>query len=337
MKAILAKQPGGVEQLEFVELPKPKPAADEILVKVYSTALNRADLVQRKGYYPPPPGASPVLGLEFAGVVEEVGENCQDRWKPGDRVFGLLPGGGYAEYVVTPGDLAIPIPSSFTFEQAAAIAEVFITAYQTLFWIGRVQPGETVLIHAGASGVGSAAIQLAKSIGAYSIVTVGSEKKKEFCLNLGANHAINYKQGPFLPEVMKYTDGKGVHLILDFVGAPYWEQNLESLQTDGRLVLIGTLGGTKLKETSIQKILMKRLQITGTTLRSRSVDYKAHLTKDFAAYALPLFESGELKPVIDRIYSWHDVKEAHLYMETNQNMGKIILNIIEDPATTPQV
>ncbi|RAL26966.1 NAD(P)H-quinone oxidoreductase [Thermoflavimicrobium daqui] len=328
MKAVLVKQPGGVEQLKIVEYPKPKPTSDELLIKVHYTALNRADIAQRKGIYPPPPGASPVLGLEFAGVIEEVGENYQNQWKPGDRVFGLLAGGGYAEYVVTAGDLVMPIPDSLSLEQAAAIAEVFLTAYQALFWIAHICPHETVLIHAGASGVGTAAIQLVKSMGGRSIVTVGSEAKRAFCLQLGADYAINYKKGPFLSEVMAYTQEKGVHIILDFIGASYWEQNLDALQIDGRLVLISALGGAKLQNTSLQKILMKRLQITGTTLRARSRDYKVELIKDFMTYALPRFDNGQLNPIIDRVFPFEQVKNAHQYMEENKNMGKILLQLI---------
>jgi tumor protein p53-inducible protein 3 len=329
MKAILAKQPGGVEQLTFVDLPIPQPKENELLIKVHSTACNRADLIQRRGFYPPPPGVTDVLGLEFAGVVEKVGDHCQKNWKPGDRVFGILPGGGYAEYVVTPAELVMPIPDSLSFVQAAAIAEAFLTAHQTLFWIGQLKANETVLIHAGASGVGSAAIQLAHSVGARVITTVGSDQKAAFCQSLGANHTINYRNGPFLPEVLKVTDDQGVELILDFVGASYFKENIKALQTDGRLVLIGTLGGSKVESASLLTILMKRLKILGTTLRSRSVEYKAKLTEDFVSSFLPLFETGKLKPIVDRVFPWTQVKEAHLYMESNQHMGKIVLQIIE--------
>jgi putative PIG3 family NAD(P)H quinone oxidoreductase len=263
----------------------------------------------------------------MAGVVEEVGENCRDRFRPGDRVFGLLPGGGYAEYAVIPGDMAMFIPDNLSLEQAAAIPEVFLTAYQTLFWVGNLKKGETVLIHAGASGVGTAAIQLAKAQGARSLVTVGSDEKGNACLSLGAAHAFNYKEGSFLEKVMEATNGRGVHLILDFVGAPYWEQNINALQMDGRLVIISSLGGAKVESVSLAKILAKRIQITGTTLRARKLSYKTQLTHDFAQFALHRFQSGELKPVIDRIFDWEQVQEAHRYMEENRNIGKIILKI----------
>ncbi|TCS97035.1 NAD(P)H-quinone oxidoreductase [Hazenella coriacea] len=327
MKAVLIKQPGGVEQLLFGEVPTPKPQKDEILVKVKATACNRADILQRKGKYPPPLGASPILGLEMAGIIEEVGEKCRSDWKVGDRVFGLLPGGGYAEYVTIPGTLAMPIPDSLSFEQAAAIPEVYLTAFQALFWVGRLQRKEKVLIHAGASGVGTAAIQLVKQNGSKAIVTTGSETKCRACLKLGASHAFNYKKEPFSKRVLQVTEGKGVDLILDFVGAAHWEQNIDVLQVDGRLVLISTLGGAKVPTFNLAKIISKRLQITGTTLRTRDHAYKAELTHQFSSYALPLFQTGELKPVIDRIFSWEHVKEAHQYMEQNKNIGKLILRM----------
>ena len=327
MKAVLVKEPGGRDQLVIGEFPKPTPTDDELLVKVHATAINRADILQREGKYPPPEGASPILGLEMAGVVEEVGKNCTEMWKPGDRVFGLLPGGGYAEYAVIPGEMAMPIPKGFSFEEAAAIPEVFLTAYQCLFWVGNLQKDEIVLIHAGASGVGTAAIQLVKAAGANSIVTVGTEEKRQFCLRLGASHAFNYKEGEFAEKVLAVTDNQGVHLVLDFVGASYWQQNIRALTMDGRLVLISTLGGSRLDNASLGPILAKRLRIAGTTLRSRSLSYKKDLTREFASFALPLFVSGELKPVIDRIFPWEEVKEAHRYMEENRNIGKIVLRI----------
>lgn len=327
MKAVLVEKPGGREQLMIGEYPKPTPADDELLVKVHATALNRADISQREGKYPPPPGASPILGLEMAGVVEEVGKNCEGGWKPGDRVFGLLPGGGYAQYAVIPDKMAMPVPEGFTFEQAAAIPEVFLTAYQCLFWVGRLKQGETVLIHAGASGVGTAAIQLVKSVGAIPLVTVGSEEKRRFCLDLGADHAFNYKEGEFADKVLAATKNRGVQLVLDFVGAPYWKQNLSVLAMDGRLVLISMLGGSRLDDASLGQVLAKRLQISGTTLRTRSLDYKQDLTREFASFALPRFVSGELKPVIDRIFPWEEVREAHRYMEENRNIGKIVLRV----------
>lgn len=328
MQAILVKQPGGADQLELGTFPKPKPAQNELLVKIKATALNRADIMQRQGNYPPPTGASPVLGLEMAGVVEDVGEDCSG-WKTGDRACALLPGGGYAEYAVVPDAFAMPIPENLDFEQAAAIPEVFLTAYQCLAWIGRLRDGETALIHAGASGVGTAAIQLAREIGARIVVTAGSERKLRVCRDLGADVAINYKDGPFAPRVRDATDAQGVDLILDFVGAAYWEQNLSALALDGRMVLIALLGGATVAQANLAKLLRKRVQLTATTLRTRSVEYKARLTRDFADFALPRFADGRLKPVIDQIFSWQEVAEAHQYMEANKNIGKIVLCVAD--------
>lgn len=326
MKAILVRKPGGADQLVLGEYPTPEPGDGELLVRVRATALNRADILQRRGLYPPPPGASPILGLEMAGVVERVGPRCQG-WQPGDRVFALLPGGGYAEYVTVPADMAMPIPGNLGFEEAAAIPEAFLTAYQTLFWIGRLQAGERVLIHAGASGVGTAAIQLARDAEAEVLVTAGSEAKLAACRSLGASHAFNYKTGPFAPRVLEATGGRGVDVLLDFVGAPYWEQNLECLATDGRLVLIATMGGGIIDRFDLRRLMAKRVQVTGTTLRSRSPEYKARLTQEFAAHALPRFADGRLRPVIDRVFPWERVAEAHRYMEENRNIGKIVLRV----------
>ena len=324
MKAILVKEPGDVEQLTLGTYPMPVPDEDELLVKVKAAALNRADILQRRGFYPPPDDASPILGLEMAGVVEYVGSKCSN-WQVGDKVFGLLPGGGYAEYVTIPEAMAIPIPENFSFEKAAAIAEVFLTAYQALFWIVHIKAGETVLIHAGASGVGTAAIQLVKEAGATPIVTAGTEQKLEMCRKLGAQTAINYKEGPFAQKVLEATQQRGVDIILDFVGAPYWEQNLSVLATDGRLVLIATLGGAKIGQVDLRQLMKKRIQITGTTLRARSLDYKIRLTRDFSEFALPRFAKGALAPVIDSVFPWEDVAKAHRYIEANKNIGKIIL------------
>lgn len=318
MKAILIQQPGDASQLYLGETETPKPKGDELLVKVHATALNRADLLQREGKYPPPSGASEILGLDLAGVVEETGE----------RVMGLLPGGGYAEYAVLPKALALPIPGNLSFEEAAAIPEVFLTAYQALFWLGRMEEGEKVLIHAGASGVGTAAIQLARERGASEIfVTASSERKIKACKNLGATDGINYREGPFVDKVLAATNKKGVDIVLDFIGAPYWEQNLKVLATEGRLILIAAMGGFKAGPLNILPFLLKRIQVVGTTLRARDNDYKARLTQDFWNFAGPRFEDRRLQPVVDCIFSWREVEAAHRYMEANKNIGKVVLRI----------
>lgn len=325
MKAVIVEQSGGIEQLKIKDYPLPVCGENELLVKVKATSVNRADLLQRRGKYSPPFGASPIMGLDMAGVVEKVGEKCSSKWKPGDRVFGLLSGGGYGEYVTIHEEMAIPLPDCFSFEEAAAIPEVFLTAYQTLFWIGRLERDQTVLIHAGASGVGTAAIQLVNVVGATSIVTVGSKEKQKVCQELGAKYAFNYKEGPFSTQVKNATHGQGVHLVLDFIGAPYFEQNIDVLQVDGKLVLISLLGGGRCNQFKLSKILNKRLQLIGTTLRLRSEEYKIRLTKEFSSFALPLFQEKKLWPVIDKVFSITEVKAAHQYMEENKNIGKIIL------------
>ncbi len=326
MKAVQIKQPGGPEQLYIGDVDTPNPQSHEILVQLKATALNRADLAQREGNYPPPKGASPILGLEMAGVVAEVGDGVT-KWKKGDRVFGLIEGGGYAEYAVISENMAMAMPESFSYTDAAAIPEVFLTAFQSLFWIGRLEKGETVLIHAGASGVGTAAIQLAKMKGATVVITAGSDEKCQACEALGADVTINYKKESFI-ERIKETCGQ-VNLILDFIGAPYWEDNLKSLAVDGRLVIISTLGGAVVPEAHLGYLMMKRLTVTATTLRSRSLEYKEALTKDFSETVLSLFESGELKPIVDSVFEFKDVQSAHVHMGQNKNTGKILLKIEE--------
>ncbi|MBS4196002.1 NAD(P)H-quinone oxidoreductase [Lederbergia citri] len=324
MKAILVEE--NSKNLFIGKADMPHLNKNELLVKVKATALNRADLLQKRGLYPPPPGASPILGLEMSGMIEEVGEDVTG-WQKGDRVCALLPGGGYAEYAVIPAGMAIRIPENLSFEEAAAIPEVFLTAFLNMFWLGKLKKGETILIHAGASGVGTAAIQLAREIGARVIVTAGTEEKRSLCLSLGAEVAIDYKEGPFHEKVMDATSGKGVNVIFDFIGAPYWDQNIDSLAANGKLILIGTMGGSKLEDVNLGKLLFKRIQVIGTALRSQPVEKKIALTKDLAEFALAKFENARLKPIIDRIWDWEKVNEAHSYMEQNKNAGKIVLRI----------
>jgi tumor protein p53-inducible protein 3 len=324
MKAVLIEEE--TKRLYIGEADEPIISDDHLLVSVKATALNRADLLQRRGLYPPPKGASPIIGLEMSGVVEKVGSKLNG-WKQGDRVFALLPGGGYAERVSIPAGMAMRIPDHFSFEEAAAIPEVFLTAYLNLFVLGGLKPGQTVLIHAGASGVGTAAIQLVREAGATSIVTAGSEEKRSTCLQLGAKAAIDYKAGQFAPHVKEATGGHGANIILDFIGAPYWEQNIESLAIDGRLIIVGTMGGSKVKELDLGLLLVRRLQVIGTALRSKSIEDKIRLTEQFAAFAMPYFADGRLKPVIDSVWEWDKANSAHEYMEQNKNTGKIILRI----------
>lgn len=326
MKAILVKQPGGAEQLILGEYPLSEHHSDELLVRVKATALNRADILQREGKYPPPRGASPVLGLEIAGIVEKVGANCS-AWHRGDRVCALLPGGGYAQYVSIPAKMAVPVPDNLSFEEAAAIPEAFLTAFQALYWLGGLQGGQQVLIHAGASGVGTAAIQLARQAGSIALITAGSARKLDFCLQLGAKVAINYRDGEFAAHILEATQNQGVNIIVDCVGGAYWEQNIQSLAVDGRLVLLATMGGGTVSQVILTTIIRKRLQIIGTTLRGREREYKTELTRDFVTRIMPGFEDGRYKAVIDAVFPWEEAAEAHRRMEDNLNLGKIVLTV----------
>lgn len=325
MKAVHVINPGKDATLEIGEHPRPEPGPHQIQVKIEATALNRADLHQRAGRYPPPEGASEILGLEMAGIVEKAGSRVE-HWKPGDFVFGLLPGGGYAEYCVIHEQLAMPIPKSLSFQEAAAIPETFLTAYQSLGWLGKLTRSETVLIHAGGSGVGTSAIQLAHHLfNARVATTAGKEHKLETARKLGANLAFNYKEADFAEAIKNYWGKEAVDLVIDFIGAPYWASNLRALATDGRLVYLSFLGGHRLEEASLGALLRKRLTVMGSTLRSRPESYKIRLSREFASHTLGLFEEGVIRPVIDREYDWSETEEAHRYMADDQNTGKIVL------------
>jgi putative PIG3 family NAD(P)H quinone oxidoreductase len=326
MKAVLMSGTGGVEVLHIGEFPDPVMKEDELLVRIRATALNRADLLQRRGKHPPPKGVPDILGLEMAGEVASVGPACEG-WAPGDRVFALLPGAGYAELVAIPAGLAMRIPVPLSFEQAAAIPEVFLTAYRNLFDVCGLASGQTVLVHAGASGVGTAAIQLVREAGAISMVTAGSREKINRCLALGARAGWNYKDGPFAPWVAEQTGGRGVDIVLDFVGAPYFEQNLQALAVDGRMVVIGTMGGAEVGKFSLRTLMSKRLLIAGAGLRSMETARKIALTRDFSEFALPRFADGRLVPIVDTVFDWHEVGDAHRRMESNANVGKIVLRV----------
>lgn len=326
MKAVIIQQAGGPEQLHIGEWEQPTPGAHEILVKVHATAVNRADTLQRKGFYPPPPGASPILGLEMAGEVVERGISCTEV-QVGDRVCGLLAGGGHAEYVVIDESLALPIPDQMSYEEAAAIPEVFLTAFQALKPLGGFEAGERLLVHAGASGVGTAAIQLAKEMGAAEILVTASAPKHDLCRSLGADLCIDYKSKDFASSVAAHTEGKGVNLIIDFIAAPYLQRNLQSLAIEGRMVLLALMGGTQPEGLNIAPILRKRLSIIGSTLRARSLAYKVDLSKQFKAFAWERFVDGRLQAVIDRILPWEEIAEAHRVIEANENAGKIVLRV----------
>lgn len=325
MKAIRVINKGETSSLEIKDYPTPEPNEHEVRVKIEATAINRADLHQRAGKYPPPEGASEILGLEMAGIVDKVGSKVT-RWSEGDHVFGLLPGGGYCQYCTMHEDMAMPVPDALSFEEAAAVPETFLTAYQAISWLGNLKQLETVLIHAGGSGVGTSAIQLARQLyNATIITTAGKQRKLEACKNLGARYAYNYKEQDFAAEITKELGDDAVNLVVDFIGAPYWEKNISVMSMDGRLVYLSFLGGHRLEEMSLAPLLKKRLTIMGSTLRARSLEYKIELTQAFSNDCMRLLEDGSLSPVIDSVFDWEDTGKAHQRMQNNQNTGKIVL------------
>ncbi|XP_040080459.1 quinone oxidoreductase PIG3 isoform X2 [Oryx dammah] len=330
MIAVHFDKPGGPENLYLKEVAKPSPGEGEVLLKVAASALNRADLLQRQGQYAPPPGASNILGLEASGHVAELGAGCQGPWRVGDPAMALLSGGGQAQYVTVPAELLMPIPAGLTMCQAAAIPEAWLTAFQLLHLVGNVRAGDSVLIHAGASGVGTAAIQLARMAGATPLVTAGSQEKLQIAEKLGAAAGFNYKEEDFSEATMKFTKGAGVNLILDCIGGSYWEKNVNCLALDGHWVLYGLLGGAVISGPLFSKLLFKRGSLITSLLRSRDKKYKQMLVKAFTEQILPHFSTEgpqRLLPVLDRVYPVAEIQEAHEYMETNKNVGKIVLEL----------
>jgi NADPH2:quinone reductase len=326
MRAVLLKGFGGPEVLELGEAPRPSPGPGQVLIRIAATSVNRADLQQRAGNYAPPPGESEILGLECAGVIEALGDGVGG-WRVGDRVMTLLGGGGYAEYATAAAGTLMPIPDHLDLVRAAAIAEVWITAFLNVFREAGLRPGETLLVHGGASGVGTAAIQLAKALGPSPVlVTVGSEDKAEACLGLGADRAILYKSEDFSSRVRELTGDHGADVILDHIGAAYLEPNLACLALYGRLVIIGLLGGAR-AELNIGRLMIKRQRIVGSVLRARPIEEKAEITTAFREQVLPRFASGELKPVIHTVLPLAEVRQAHELMAANANTGKILLQV----------
>ncbi|XP_053565602.1 quinone oxidoreductase PIG3 isoform X2 [Bombina bombina] len=330
MLAAFFDAPGGPENLYIKEVAKPVPKAGEVLIEVQASALNRADLLQRRGKYSPPPGASDILGLEVAGTVVGLGPASDGRWKIGDPVMALLSGGGNAQYAATPVGHIMPIPSGLGATEAAAIPEAWLTAFQLLHFVGKVQKGETVLIHAGASGVGTAAIQLCKLAGAIPIVTAGSAEKLQITQKLGAAAGFNYKEEDFGTKCLDFTNNVGVDIILDCIGASHWEKNLHCLNMDGRWVVYGLMGSSEIHGDLLAKLLWKRGSLLGSLLRSHSSKYKEELVKAFTEQALPHFTPGgpiHLHPIVDSIYPLERISDAHQRMEDNKNTGKIVLQI----------
>lgn len=326
MKAVRVLEPGGVDKLALVDEPLPEPGEGEIAIDIHAAALNRADLLQRRGLYPPPPGVTDILGMECAGTVAALGPGCVGTHALGARVMALLGGGGYAERVVIPEAMALPIPKSVSFEEAAAIPEAFLTAREALVNCGRIAARESVLIHAAAGGVGSAAVQLARTLGARVFATAGGALKCDFVRALGADFVIDYKSVDFADVIASETGKRGVDVILDFVGAAYAEKHAACLAPLGRHVLIGMLGGNEAK-INFGRLMTKRQTLVGFTMRARSTQEKIELSRAFARTTLPLFDHGGLKPLVDSVFALDDVAQAHTRMEANENLGKIILRV----------
>jgi putative PIG3 family NAD(P)H quinone oxidoreductase len=327
MKAVLMEGFGGVEVLKIGEVERPSPKAGEVLIRVVATSINRPDLVQREGKYPPPPGDSDILGLEVAGTLEELGDNVTG-WKKGDRVMTLVGGGGYAEYAVAYACHLIPIPDSMSFEEAACVCESYTTAFLNVFMIGGLEDGNTVILHGGGGGVNTAAIQLCKALTPNAkLIVTASPEKMERVKELGADLVIDYTQTPDFTEVVKeFTGKKGVDVILDHVGARYLAPNMNSLGYKGRLVIIGVISGIK-AELNLALMMVKRQQIIGSVLRSRPVSEKGEIAAEFTRRALPKFADRTIVPIIEQVFSLDQVVEAHRMMEEDRHFGKIVLKV----------
>jgi len=325
MTVVEIAAPGGPEQLKTAVRPMPRPAEGEVLVKVAAAGVNRPDVMQRQGRYPPPPGASDIPGLEIAGEVVALGPKVTVR-KVGDQVTALLPGGGYATYAVAAAPLCLPIPEGLSMVEAAAIPETFFTVWTNLFDRGKCAPGETVLIHGGTSGIGTTAIQLASAWGARVFATAGTTDKARACERLGAVRGIDYKSEDFVDVIQRETAGKGADLILDMIGGSYLARNLEAAAVEGRLVIISLIGGAR-AEINLLTIMSKRLTVTGSMLRARSVEQKALVAQGVLKNVWPLLASGRVRPVIHATFPLAEAGEAQRLMETSQHIGKIVLTV----------
>ena len=328
MRAAVVTNPGGLEDaFEVQDVPDPVLGHDEVLVAVKASALNRADLLQRRGRYNGPPGTrNDIPGLEAAGVIEAVGERVVG-WKPGDRVMALLGGMGYASKVTVHERMLMPVPPNLTFEEAASIPEVFLTAYDALFMQCELVMGESVLIHAAGSGVGTAAIQMAAAQGCRIFGTAGSQEKLDAATELGLDVGINYKEEDFAAVIEEQTGGQGVDVILDVIGGPYWHQNMKSIALKGRMIIVGSMGGAAVEGMVTSALSQKRASVRGTLLRGRPLEEKATLIQAFNHRVMPLFADETIRPIIDRVFPLDEVGAAHAYMESNANFGKIVLKI----------
>ena len=323
MLAIEISAPGPPEVLRPAERPVPEPRAGEVLIKVRAAGVNRPDLMQREGKYPPPPGASDIPGLEVAGTIESVGSDA-GRWRGGDRVCALVSGGGYAEYVAAPAPQCLPIPRPLDFVAAAGIPETFFTVWTNVFERGRLQPSESILVHGGASGIGTTAIQLARAFGSTVFATAGTAEKCAACERLGATRAINYREADFVAAVRDATGGRGVDVVLDIVGGDYVARNVEVLAMDGRLVQIGVIGGSR-APLNLVPMLQRRLTLTGSTLRPRSVAEKGAIARALRERVWPLLDAATIAPVVHATFPLRSAAEAHRVMEADTHIGKLVL------------
>jgi len=323
MTAISISEPGGPEVLVPVELPRPEPGHDEILIRVEAAGVNRPDVVQRQGFYPPPPGAPDTPGLEVAGEVVSVGPGVHT-WKPGDKATALVGGGGYATYCVANAAHALPVPDGLSAVEAAALPETVFTVWTNVFERGGLKGGETLLVHGGSSGIGTTAIQLARALGARVLATAGSAEKCAACEELGADRAINYREQDFVAVVKEATGGTGANVILDMVGGSYLQRNMDVAAPDGRIVSIAFLEGAK-TDVNLLPIMLKRLTLTGSTLRARPLEEKARLAEEVLAHVWPLIEGGRFRPLIHKTFPLADAAKAHALMESSDHIGKIVL------------
>lgn len=325
MRAVVAEGGGGPEVLKVIHRPVPSPGEGEILVRVKAAGINRPDVLQRQGGYPPPPGAPDILGLEIAGEVAAADPNAS-RFAAGAPVMALVPGGGYAEYALVHESNALPIPQGLSWEEAGAIPETYFTVWTNVFERGRLRPGETLLVHGGTSGIGTTAIQLAKAFGATVIATAGTAAKCDACTRLGADLAINYRDADFVPAVKEATGGRGADVILDMVGGDYILRNHEAAAQDGRIVQIAFLKGSRV-EVDFRRLMLKRLTHTGSTLRPRSVAEKAAIARALEDKVWPLLAQGRCRPVMDSTFALEDVAQAHARMDGGEHIGKIVLRL----------
>lgn len=325
MQQIVITAPGGIDQLAYERVAIPSAQPDEVLIQVHAFGINRPDILQRQGLYPMPKGVTPVPGLEVAGQVVAVG-SAVSKFKVGDAVCGLTNGGGYAQYCVVPESQALAIPQGVSFVQAAAIPETFFTVWANVFQMGKAKAGETVLVHGGASGIGTTALMLCQALGLKSFATVGSDEKVQALS--GLTHAINYKEQDFEQVIQQLTEQQGVDVILDMVGAPYLDKNLNLLRRDGRLVYIAFLAGAKAKDVKLGQIMMKRLTITGSTMRARTSAEKAEIAQGLQEHVAPLWAKGECLPMIYKTFKFTQIQDAHACMDTGEHIGKVVVEVV---------